>query len=70
MFNQFQYAFIKASILYHFDPERHVCIETDTSGFTISGLLNQLLLIIDNMKYKCVHNKPHSNQPSENRNGI
>ncbi len=34
--------FIEAPILHHFDPERHIWIETDASGYTISGVLSQL----------------------------
>ena len=36
--------FLKAPIFYHFDPERHIRIETDVSGYTIGGVLNQLTL--------------------------
>ena len=35
-------AFVKAPILYHFDPERHIRIETDASGYAIVGVLSQL----------------------------
>ncbi len=34
--------FIKAPILNHFDPERHIQIETDTSGYAISEIISQL----------------------------
>ena len=34
--------FLKAPILHHFDPERHIWIETDVSGYAIGGVLNQL----------------------------
>ena len=37
-------AFLKAPILHHFDPERHIQIETNESGDTIGGVLNQLTL--------------------------
>ncbi len=35
-------AFLEAPILNHFDPERHIRIETDASGYTIGGVLSQL----------------------------
>ena len=35
-------AFLKAPILHHFDPERHIRIETDASGYAIGGVLSQL----------------------------
>ena len=35
-------AFLKAPILYHFDPDCHIRIETDASGYAIGGVLNQL----------------------------
>ena len=35
-------AFFKALILHHFDPERHIRIETDVSGYAIGGVLSQL----------------------------
>ncbi len=34
--------FVKAPILNHFDPERHIRIETDASGYAIGGILSQL----------------------------
>ena len=41
-FTKLRQAFIKALILYHFDPEYHIRIETDVSGYTIGGVLSQL----------------------------
>ena len=41
-FNKLRQAFVKASILHHFDPERHIRIETDASGYAIGGVLSQL----------------------------
>ncbi len=41
-FTELRQAFIKAPIINHFDPERHIQIETDASGYTIGGILNQL----------------------------
>ena len=41
-FAELRQAFIKAPILYHFDPERHIRIETDASGYAIGGVLSQL----------------------------
>ena len=35
-------AFTEAPILQHFDPECHIWIETDASGYVIGGVLNQL----------------------------
>ncbi len=37
-------AFVKAPILNHFDPECHIQIETDASGYAIVGVLSQLTL--------------------------
>ncbi len=41
-FNRLRQAFIEAPILHHFDPERHIRIETDASGYAIGGVLSQL----------------------------
>ena len=41
-FIKLRQAFVKALILNHFDPERHIRIETDVSGYTIGGILSQL----------------------------
>ena len=41
-FTELRQAFLKAPILYHFDPERHIWIETDASGYAIGGILSQL----------------------------
>ena len=41
-FNQLRQAFTKAPILQHFDPECHIRIETDNSGYAIKGVLSQL----------------------------
>ena len=35
-------AFTKVPILSHFDPGRHIRIETDASGYVIGGILSQL----------------------------
>ncbi len=37
-------AFTKALIFRHFDPERHIWIETDASGYAIGGVLSQMTL--------------------------
>ena len=37
---QLRQAFIKAPILYHFDPKSHIQIKTDASGYTIVGILS------------------------------
>ena len=41
-FNQLRQAFTEAPILQHFDPECHIRIETDASGYAIGGVLSQL----------------------------
>ena len=37
-FAELRQAFVKAPILHHFDPERHIQIETDVSGYAIGGV--------------------------------
>ncbi len=39
-FTKLRQAFLKAPILNHFDPERHIRIETDVSGYAIGGVLS------------------------------
>ena len=41
-FNQLRQAFTEAPILQHFDPECHIRIETNASGYAIGGVLSQL----------------------------
>ena len=41
-FNCLRLAFTKAPILWHFDLECHIQIETNTSNYAISDVLNQL----------------------------
>ena len=41
-FNQLRQAFTEAPILRHFDPEYHIQIETDVSGYAIGEVLSQL----------------------------
>ena len=41
-FNRLRLAFTEAPILWHFDQECHIWIETDASGYTIGGVLSQL----------------------------
>ena len=41
-FNRLRQAFTKASILRYFDPECHIQIETNASGYAIRGVLSQL----------------------------
>ena len=43
-FTKLRKAFTKAPILRHFDPECHIWIETDTSGYAIGGVLSQRIL--------------------------
>ena len=42
IFNRLWLAFNEAPIFWHFDPECHIWIETDISGYAISGVLSQL----------------------------
>ena len=46
-FNYLRLTFIKAPILQHFDPESHIQIETDASGYAIGGVLSQFDLDSD-----------------------
>ena len=39
-FTQLRQVFVKAPILHHFNSESHIQIETDASGYVISGVLN------------------------------
>ena len=41
-FIQLRQAFVEAPILHHYDPESHIWIKTDASGYAIGGVLNQL----------------------------
>ena len=41
-FNRLRLAFTEAPILRHFDPECHIRIETDASGYAIGSVLSQL----------------------------
>ena len=41
-FTELRQAFIKTLILHHFDPERHIRVEMDVSGYAIGGVLSQL----------------------------
>ena len=43
-FNHLRHAFSQALILQHFDLERHIRIETDTSSYAIVKIPNQLIL--------------------------
>ena len=43
-FTELRQAFIKALILHHFDPECHIRVETDVSGYAIGRVLSQLTL--------------------------
>ena len=43
-FTELRQTFIKAPILHHSDPERHIGVETDASSYAISGILSQLTL--------------------------
>ena len=41
-FTKLRQAFFKAPILHYLDPECHIWIETDVSGYAISGVFSQL----------------------------
>ena len=41
-FTKLRQAFVEAPILNHFDPERHIRIETDAFAYVISEILTQL----------------------------
>ena len=43
-FNYLKLAFIKALILWYFDLKYYIQIETDVSGYVMSGMLSQLTL--------------------------
>ncbi len=40
-FTKLRQAFVETPILNHFDPERHIRIKTDASGYAIGGILSQ-----------------------------
>ena len=41
-FTKLRQAFLKAPLLHYFDPEHHIWIETDVSGYAIGEVLSQL----------------------------
>ena len=43
-FTKLRKAFLKALILHHFNPKRHIRIETNVSSYAISGVFSQLTL--------------------------
>ncbi len=43
-FTKLKQAFVEAPILNHFDPEHHIQIETDASGYAIDRIFSQLTL--------------------------
>ena len=43
-FTKVRQAFIKAPIFQHFDPEHHIRVETDASGYAIGRVFSQLTL--------------------------
>ena len=43
-FIKLRQAFIKAPILHYFDPEHHIRVETELSGYVIGGIVNELIL--------------------------
>ena len=44
VFTKLRKAFLKALIVHHFDPEHHIPVETDTSGYAIGRVFSQLPL--------------------------
>ena len=42
VFTQLRQAFVETSIFHHFDPKSYIRIETDVSGYAMSGILSQL----------------------------
>ena len=44
MFTKLRQAFVKAPIFHHLNPERHILIKTDVSGYAIAGVFSQLIL--------------------------
>ena len=57
-------AFTKAPILYHFDPKRHIQIETDASNYAIEGVLSQLTTEKD-LTGQVIHETNDLNLPFE-----
>ena len=43
-FNYLRHAFTQAPIFQHFDPERHIQIQTNVSGYSINEVLSQVTL--------------------------
>ena len=41
-FSKLRQTVIKALILHHFEPERHIRVKTDASGYAIGGVFSQL----------------------------
>lgn len=56
-----QKTFIKGLIFKHFNLEHHICIETDTLGYIISGILSQITL---NYSFSGHVTQRHSTIPS------
>ena len=44
VFTKIRQVFVKAPILYHFDPKHYIWVETDVSGYAIGVILSQLIL--------------------------
>ena len=44
IFTKLRQVFFKVLILHYFNPERHIQIEIDTSGYAIGGVFSQLTL--------------------------
>ena len=62
VFIHLQKAFTKAPILRHFDPKRHIWIETDALGYTISKVLSQMTLdYLDHLDQPFSHHVTYKN---------
>ena len=44
IFTKLRQVFVKALILYYFDLKHYIRLETNTSGYAIGKVLNQLIL--------------------------
>ena len=44
VFIELRQVFVKAPIFYHFEPKRHIRVETDISGYIVGEVFNQLTL--------------------------
>lgn len=68
-FLHLQKPFIKESILYYFDSECHICIETDVLGYAISKNLSQISLDYPNEYFSNLVNLKNHSDFSESKIG-